>query len=76
MSKAQKSQNNGGSNVIELGKVVCCAQGCNKKQTRAEFCEEHFTWYKEGLISGKGERPSDFDKKFIAFQQRSRKKAA
>ena len=51
----------------------CCAEGCKKTQAKLTYCEEHFTWFKEGLINKKGERPNDFDKK---YQQFMRKKAA
>jgi hypothetical protein len=50
---------------------ICVA--CPKKVSKANFCEEHFVWFKEGLINRKGEKPSDFDKKFQAF---ARKKPA
>lgn len=68
MSKKQ----NPGSNVAPMTER-CCAEGCSKAQSKLAFCEEHFVWYKEGLVNKKGERPSDFDKKFAVFQ---RKKAA
>jgi hypothetical protein len=51
----------------------CCAEGCTKGQAKLTFCTEHFVWYKEGLVNKKGERPSDFDKKYALFM---RKKAA
>lgn len=51
----------------------CMAEGCSKSQSKLSFCDEHFLWYKEGLINKKGERPSDFDKKYQLFL---RKKAA
>ncbi len=51
----------------------CPAEGCKSGVKRMHFCEEHFAWYKEGLINKKGLRPSDFDKK---YQNYMRKKAA
>ena len=51
----------------------CPAEGCKKPVKRMHFCEEHFQWYKEGLLNKKGQRPSDFDKK---YQNWMRKKAA
>ena len=46
---------------------------CNKKASRINFCDEHFLWFKEGLINRQGEKPKDFDKKYQLFM---RKKAA
>ena len=40
---------------------------CVDKAQRAGFCEEHFVWFKEGLINRKGEKPKDFDKKYAYF---------
>ena len=70
MSKKQNPT--GPQNVASLPDR-CLAEGCNKGQSKLTFCDEHFVWYKEGLINKKGERPSDFDKKYQLFL---RKKAA
>lgn len=51
----------------------CPVADCKKGVQRMHFCNEHFTWYKEGLINKHGVRPTDFDKK---YQQFMRKKAA
>jgi hypothetical protein len=51
----------------------CPVEACGKSAKKLVFCEEHFAWFKEGLVNKKGERPSDFDKK---FQHYKRKKAA
>ncbi len=51
----------------------CPTEGCKKPVERMHFCNEHFHWYKEGLINKKGMRPTDFDKK---YQNYMRKKAA
>lgn len=67
------SKNQGG-NVVPLV-TKCTADDCKKKPEVAGFCSEHFTWFKEGLITKEGHRPSDFDKKFIAFMRRSKKSA-
>lgn len=72
MSKDKGQQPAAGGNVIPLN-TNCCVEKCGKKSTRMNFCEEHFGWFKEGLVNKKGERPSDFDKKFQAY---SRRKAA
>ncbi len=70
MSKSGSNQKGGNSNVIDLASKLCCAEGCKKRTDVAEFCTEHFAWYKEGLINKKGVRPKDFDKKHQAFLQR------
>lgn len=56
------------NNVIPLGPVKCKSAECKHKPTRAEFCEEHFEWFKAGLITKEGVRASDFDKKFHHYQ--------
>jgi hypothetical protein len=62
------------NNVIDLATLRCKAEGCNKKSSRADFCEEHFEWFKMGLITKEGKKVPDFDKKMLAFE--TRKKAA
>ena len=62
MSKKEKN------NVIEFSR--CIAEGCSKKDARAGFCEEHFMWFKEGLITAKGEKVKDFDKKMQQYKAR------
>ncbi len=56
------------NNVITLEK--CCVEGCKHKPSKANFCPEHFAWFKEVLITKSGERSPDFDKKFYHFSQR------
>ncbi|MBX3022289.1 MAG: hypothetical protein KF799_11505 [Bdellovibrionales bacterium] len=63
----------GGDNVINLAAAVCCVEKCGKKADKLNFCPEHYMWFKEGLISKKGVRPTDFDKKYQAYMM---KKAA
>jgi hypothetical protein len=67
--------NKGGqdSNVTAMG-GSCCVEKCTAKGYKMNFCSEHYGWFKEGLVSRKGERPSDFDKKYQAYMMR--KKAA
>ena len=55
--------------VIEMPKK-CKGEGCSKKDTRAGFCEEHYMWFKEGLVNKDGVKVSDFDKKMQALQRR------
>ncbi len=69
----QQEQQGGGGNVVALTR--CTAQGCTKKQELMTFCGEHYDWFKFGLINNKGERPTDFDKKFMAYQKRKKQAA-
>ncbi len=64
------------NNVVPLSPQKCTADDCKKKPTRAGFCDEHYEWFKEGLITKEGHRPSDFDKKYQAFMRRKQPKAA
>lgn len=74
-SKAANSpQQSGGGNVIQLP-TECPVEACGKKPRRSVFCEEHFLWFKEGLVSRKGEKPKDFDKKHQAFLKRQKQAA-
>ena len=58
-------------NVVHLP-TRCPAEGCGKKPQRAGFCSDHFTWFKEGLISRSGEKAKDFDKKYQAYLRRQK----
>lgn len=63
------------SNVLSMTpSTTCCVEKCTQKGVKLNFCGEHYTWFKEGLVNKKGQRPSDFDKKFQAYS--TRKKAA
>jgi hypothetical protein len=76
MSKDNKkggSPQAGGGNVVSLS--ICPVEKCGKKASRMEFCEEHFAWFKEGLINRSGEKPKDFDKKHHAYMLRTKKVA-
>ncbi len=48
----------------------CTAPDCTKKADRLNFCPEHYDWFKFGLLTKEGQKPSDFDKKFMAWQKR------
>jgi hypothetical protein len=61
-------------NVVPLN-TNCCVSKCGKKSDRMNFCAEHYTWFKEGLVNKKGERPPDFDKKYQAYMLRTKKAA-
>ena len=63
------------NNVISLSASKCCAEDCKKKPEKANFCAEHFDWFKAGLITREGMKASDFDKKFYHYSA-SAKKAA
>ena len=68
-------QNNPQGKVAPIKAEGCVAEGCKIKPSRAGFCEEHYIWFKEGLVTKDGRRPVDFDKKFFNFQQRRAKSA-
>lgn len=64
------------NNVVSLESSRCCSEGCKKKSEKANFCAEHFDWFKAGLITREGARASDFDKKHYQYMSaRSRKVA-
>lgn len=67
---------NQGAKVIKLDFEHCRAESCKAKISRAEFCEEHFDWFKAGLIKRTGERVPDFQKKFLSYQNQPKKKVA
>lgn len=69
-----KKNADSGSNVVALPST-CCVEKCGKKGDRLNFCSEHYVWFKEGLINKKGERPTDFDKKYQDYLMRSKKAA-
>jgi hypothetical protein len=56
-------------NVVSLP-GMCMAEDCKKKSEKANFCMEHFDWFKEGLITKEGRKPSDFEKKHFHYSQR------
>lgn len=58
------------SNVVSLADSRCACEGCKKKSDKANFCAEHFVWFKEGLITKEGAKALDFDKKYYHFSAR------
>lgn len=64
------------NNVVALGPTKCLSDDCKKKPARAGFCDEHFAWFKAGLISKEGHRVPDFDKKFHHYDLAAKKKVA
>jgi hypothetical protein len=65
--KHQGPQSNENNNVVTMSRCGC--EGCNKKTDLMNFCQEHYDWFKFGLLTKEGKRPSDFDKKFQAFKK-------
>ena len=59
----------GKDNVVQMPSR-CKAEGCSKKVEKADFCMEHFEWFKEGLITKEGKRPIDFERKMYHFNKR------
>jgi len=64
----------GGDVVVMPG--MCMADGCKTKSQKANFCMEHFDWFKEGLVTKEGRKPTDFDKKYFDYMRRKNKRAA
>lgn len=62
----KKTQTTPNAKVKELP-VSCSAHGCKKKIERVSFCNEHFLWFKAGLVKKDGSFPKDFDKKYIQY---------
>lgn len=60
-------QQNVPNNVVHLSSVLCKSEGCKKKHTRASFCDEHYEWFKMGLITLEGHKAKDYDKKYSEF---------
>ena len=69
--QGEQSPNSAPSNVATLP-ARCPVEKCGKKITRMSFCDTHYTWFKEGLISRDGSKPKDFDKKYQDFLKRNK----
>jgi hypothetical protein len=65
----------GGGNVVSMSKCACdeCSKRGELSVGEASFCQEHYAWFKFGLLTKEGKKPIDFDKKFAAY---SKKRAA
>jgi hypothetical protein len=63
-----------GGNIVAMP-TSCCVEKCTTKSVKMNFCTEHYTWFKEGLVNKKGQRPTDFDKKYQAYMMRNKKAA-
>ena len=68
MSKDKKPEQQASVTTI----ARCKSEKCTKKDEKMGFCMEHFTWFKEGLITRDGVRPPDFDKKYQAFMHKKK----
>ena len=71
----QKVQTQVPGKVVSMDDYRCKAEGCKSKSSKAGFCEEHFAWFKAGLITKDGARAQDFEKKYYHYMA-SQKKAA
>jgi hypothetical protein len=69
--KAKPQAPPAGGNVVPMS-TTCCVEKCTTKADRLGFCKEHYVWFKEGLVNKKGQKPSDFDKKYQAYMLRKR----
>ena len=49
-------------------KVGCHATGCKEKDSRYNFCNEHFRQFKFGLITKAGEKVLDYERKWEHYQ--------
>lgn len=67
MSDSQKLAKQIPNNVISISSGLCKSEGCKSKATRADFCEDHFIWFKAGLINKNGAKVPDFDKKHYSW---------
>ena len=54
--------------VLSMDDYRCHSEGCKAKSTKAGFCDEHFAWFKAGLITKEGAKGQDFEKKFYQYQ--------
>lgn len=67
MSENKKIEKQVPNNVIQLGPTKCIAEGCSKKPAKASFCDEHFDWFKAGLVTKEGMKAADFEKKHYNY---------
>jgi hypothetical protein len=61
-----------GANAAATTATKCAAETCTKKPQVAGFCEEHFRWFKEGILTKEGKKPVDFDKKLLNFMKKKK----
>lgn len=53
----------------------CTVSDCKSHPQRAGFCSTHFEWFKEGLVTVKGEKAKDFEKKHQWYMNKHNKVA-
>ena len=63
MSKKQKTET-----AVVTAEERCKSEGCKHAQARFTFCDEHYDWFKFGLVTKLGKKVSDFEKKFAHYQ--------
>ncbi len=63
----------------EMAEVVgaqhCKCDGCKKPEAKFTFCNEHYEWFKFGLITKMGKKVGDFEKKhehYMAYLDRQK----
>lgn len=75
-AQAKKKKSESPNNVVQINFNQCLSEDCSSRPKTANFCDEHYEWFKFGLLTKEGKKPKDFDKKMIAFQNFQEKKAA
>ena len=53
---------------VVAGIEHCKCEGCKKPEAKFTFCNEHYEWFKFGLIAKSGKKVLDFEKKWGHFQ--------
>ena len=61
------------NNVVTISLDRCKVDGCKAKSKKAGFCDEHFMWFKEGLVTVEGHQAKDFHKKYQQFMKSHKK---
>lgn len=67
--KHQEPKAGGPPSTVANIQTACKADGCKKKSDKMDFCNEHYDWFKFGLITREGSKPIDFDKKYQSYQK-------
>lgn len=75
-AQPKKKKHQEPNNVVQINFNKCLMEDCNSKPKKLNFCDEHYAWYKFGVINKEGKKPKDFDKKLLAFNKFQEKKAA
>ena len=73
--KDKKQENKHVNNIVAFPPASVHCVACSKKKVKAQFCEEHFLWFKEGLIDKKGHKPKDFQQKHALYLKKQAKVA-